>query len=54
MASRAGWTPFNGVTVTGWPVGTVIRGKKIMWEGALTTPSQGEPVRFMEALQPGK
>ena len=51
MASRAGWTPFNGVTVTGWPVGTVIRGKKIMWEGTLATPSQGEPVRFMEALQ---
>jgi dihydroorotase len=54
MASRAGWTPFNGVTVTGWPVGTIIRGRKIMWEGELTTPSQGEPVRFMEALQPGQ
>src|SRR6185295_15345363 len=26
IASRAGWTPFTGVTVTGWPVGTIIRG----------------------------
>jgi dihydroorotase len=50
MASRAGWTPFNGMTVTGWPVGTVIRGRKVMWDGALATPSQGDAVRFMEAL----
>ena len=26
MGSRAGWTPYHGMTVTGWPVGTVIRG----------------------------
>ena len=23
IKSRAGWTPYDGVTVTGWPVGTV-------------------------------
>ena len=50
IASRAGWTPYNGVTVTGWPVGTVIRGHKVMWEGGLTTPAQGERVRFLETL----
>ena len=26
IASRAGWTPYDGVTVTGWPVGTFVRG----------------------------
>ena len=50
IASRAGWTPYNGVTVTGWPVGTVIRGHKAMWEGSLTAPEQGERVRFLETL----
>ncbi|HZL61709.1 MAG TPA: dihydroorotase [Pseudolabrys sp.] len=50
IASRAGWTPYNGVTVTGWPVGTVIRGHKAMWEGSLTAPAQGERVRFLETL----
>jgi dihydroorotase len=50
IASRAGWTPYAGVTVTGWPVGTVIRGHKVMWDGSLTTPSQGERVRFLETL----
>jgi dihydroorotase len=49
-ASRAGWTPFNGLTVTGWPVGTVVRGHKVMWEGNLTAPGQGERVRFLETL----
>jgi dihydroorotase len=49
-ASRAGWTPFNGVTVTGWPVGTLVRGHKVMWDGTLTAPSQGERVRFLETL----
>jgi dihydroorotase len=50
IASRAGWTPYNGVMVTGWPVGTVIRGHKAMWEGSLTAPAQGECVRFLETL----
>ena len=50
IASRAGWTPYAGVTVTGWPVGTVIRGHKVMWEGSLTAPAQGERVRFLETL----
>src|SRR5262245_46814535 len=50
IASRAGWTPYDGVTVTGWPVGTFVRGNKVMWEGELTTPAAGEAVRFLETL----
>src|SRR5436190_23366995 len=26
IGSRAGWTPYDGVTVTGWPTGTFVRG----------------------------
>lgn len=48
--SRCGWTPFAGMTVTGWPVGAIIRGRKVMWENALLAPSQGAPVRFQETL----
>ena len=50
IASRAGWTPYDGQTVTGWPVGTLVRGNRVMWEGSLMTPAQGEPVRFLETL----
>jgi dihydroorotase len=48
--SRAGWTPYDGLAVTGWPVGTLVRGHKVMWEGDLTAPSKGECVRFLETL----
>jgi dihydroorotase len=50
IASKCGWTPYDGKQVTGWPVGTVIRGRTVMWEGDLTAPSQGEVVRFEETL----
>jgi dihydroorotase len=51
VASKAGWTPYDGVTVKGWPVGTVVRGKQVMWQGELVTPSQGETVKFLETLK---
>ncbi|HEV2558033.1 MAG TPA: dihydroorotase [Microvirga sp.] len=50
IASKSQWTPYDGVTVTGWPVGTLVRGQVVMWEGSLETPSQGEVVRFEETL----
>jgi dihydroorotase len=50
IASRAGWTPYDGLEVTGWPVGTLVRGHKAMWEGSLIAEAQGEAVRFLEAL----
>jgi dihydroorotase len=51
VASKAGWTPYDDVKVTGWPVGTLIRGQRVMWQGELVTPAQGETVRFLETLR---
>ena len=48
--SRAGWTPYHGRKVKGWPVGTLIRGNRVMWEGEIATPGLGQPVLFAEAL----
>ncbi|ODN70941.1 dihydroorotase [Methylobrevis pamukkalensis] len=53
IASKCGWTPYDGLSATGWPVGTFVRGRKVMWQGELTTPAQGEPVLFGEALPRG-
>jgi dihydroorotase len=50
VGSRAGWTPYDGVTVTGWPIGTIVRGERVMWDGELVTPGGGEAIRFGEAL----
>ncbi|MGH6868830.1 MAG: dihydroorotase, partial [Methylocella sp.] len=43
IASRCGWTPYDGKEVQGWPVGTIVRGRRVMWEDELTTPGQGQP-----------
>lgn len=48
IESRVGWTPYDGVTVTGWPAGTFVRGRKVMWEGEIIAPATGAPVRFLE------
>jgi dihydroorotase len=49
VQSRAGWTPYDGKRVTGWPVGTFVRGRRVMWQGELQGPASGEPVRFLES-----
>jgi dihydroorotase len=50
IASRCGWSPYDDKEVLGWPVGTIIRGRRVMWEGELATPGQGRPVRFGQAI----
>lgn len=52
IASICGWTPYADMQVTGWPVGTVVRGHRVMWEGELATPSLGEVATFVETLGP--
>ncbi|MEO7170839.1 MAG: dihydroorotase [Sphingomonas sp.] len=52
LASRSGWSPFTGMTLTGRPIGTVVRGQRVMWDGALASAAQGEPIRF-EAVEFG-
>lgn len=48
IESRVGWTPYDGITVTGWPVGTFVRGRRVMWQGELVKAGLGEPVRFYD------
>lgn len=46
LASKCGWSPFIGAQLTGRPVGTVIRGHQVMWEGTLADTAIGQPLRF--------
>jgi len=48
--SKAGWTPYDGKQVTGWPIGTIIRGQRVMWEGEIVTPACGQAIEFVETL----
>jgi dihydroorotase len=47
MASRCGWTQFDGFEATGWPVMTVVRGQVVMRDGAVVGAPRGEAVRFL-------
>ena len=50
QASRAGWTPFDGMTAKGWPIATIVRGRAVMRDDEVVTPGVGEPIRFLETM----
>jgi dihydroorotase len=50
VASRAGWTPYDGKRVKGWPIGTIVRGRRVMWDGEIIGAAHGAPVAFLEGF----
>ena len=50
LASKCGWSPFEGTRVTGWPMMTWIRGRAVMRDGELQGPPAGRPVRFQDVM----
>ena len=50
LQSKCGWSPFTGKQLTGKPVGTFVRGKKVMWEGKLADQATGQAMRFQDTL----
>ena len=50
LESKCGWSPFTGRQITGKPVGTFVRGRKVMWMGELAEEATGQPIRFQDTL----
>lgn len=50
IESRCKWTPHDGRSVTGWPMGTFVRGRCVMWNDEIIGKAHGQPIRFIEAL----
>jgi dihydroorotase len=50
IVSRCGWTPYDGMKVTGWPISTILRGNVIMHDGDLPGDPIGTAVKFLECL----
>ncbi|NJR24124.1 MAG: dihydroorotase [Richelia sp. CSU_2_1] len=46
MLTKCGWSPFEGWSLTGWPVVTVVGGKVVFENGKLDTNVRGEALRF--------
>ena len=51
LASRCGWSPFTGARLKGRPVGTIVRGRRVMWDAELIGAPIGEPIRFDETIR---
>ena len=52
IASKCGWTPFDGMAIKGWPMATIIRGAVVMREDEVLGAPIGKPVAFNETLGP--
>lgn len=48
IANPNGWTPYDGVGVTGWPIHTVVRGHVTVRDEMLVGHAIGEAMRFLE------
>jgi len=46
IVSPCGWTPFNGMAMTGWPMATIIRGNPVMRDGEVLGSPAGRLVHF--------
>ncbi len=46
IATPAGWTPFAGMRVTGWPVATIVRGHAVMRDDEVVGSPAGRLVTF--------
>jgi len=49
--SRAGWTPYDGMKVTGWPVMTIIRGRTVMRDDEILGEAAGKVIHFRETME---
>ncbi|MDH2435319.1 dihydroorotase [Pokkaliibacter sp. MBI-7] len=51
IASRSGWTPYDGLSVCGWPIHTLVNGQVVVRDEVLTGAiPQGRPLRFLDVL----
>jgi dihydroorotase len=44
--TKVGWSPFDGMKLTGWPVATVVMGRVVFREGELDLSARGMEVRL--------
>nr|TFG55183.1 MAG: dihydroorotase [Hyphomicrobiales bacterium] len=49
IESRCGWTPYDGVVTSGWPIATILRGAIVVREGKITAAPSGRPLHFTQS-----
>lgn len=46
QVTKCGWSPWHGVTLTGWPVRTWVMGRTVFADGRLDATVRGEEARY--------
>lgn len=46
QASKCGWTPWEGVQVTGWPTHTIVMGQLVMEHGVVDESVRGQEILY--------
>ena len=46
IESKSGWTPYDNLKITGFPIYTIVGGKIVMRENELISEPAGNPVEF--------
>ncbi len=46
IKSKCGWTPYDGRTVSAWPIATIVRGQTAMRDDAIYSNVFGRKIRF--------
>jgi len=46
QATKCGWSPWDGVTLTGWPVRTIVNGQTVFADGRLDDNIRGRELQF--------
>ena len=46
IASKCGYTPFDGMKVTGWPTHTILKGRIVMQDDQVVIAHSGEGIEF--------
>lgn len=51
QASKCGWTPWEGVQVTGWPTHTIVMGQIVMEHGVVNENAKGQEILYTRDLR---
>jgi dihydroorotase len=46
LFTKCGWTPYNGMTLKGWPVMTIVNGNVVYGNGVIDESHRGKEVEF--------
>ena len=46
VASKCGWSPYEGDTFTGWPLRVILRGRTVMQEGHVVGQPSGQAAQY--------